>query len=94
MTPREAPRRDVAAPRVAVLGSGSWGTTFGKVLADGGADVMMWARRAELAHEIREGKFAEARDEWLKSLDFDDVEGTGLRWAREGNAYVCSHGKS
>ncbi|WP_065570424.1 NAD(P)H-dependent glycerol-3-phosphate dehydrogenase [Microbacterium oleivorans] len=56
MTPRESPRRDVAAPRVAVLGSGSWGTTFGKVLADGGADVMMWARRAELAHEIREGK--------------------------------------
>ncbi|KAH6665837.1 nuclease S1 [Plectosphaerella plurivora] len=45
----------------------------------------------ELAHEIREGKFAEARDEWLKSLDFDDVEGTGLQWAREGNAYVCSH---
>lgn len=56
MTPREASRREAAAPRVAVLGSGSWGTTFGKVLADGGADVVMWARRAELAHEIREGK--------------------------------------
>lgn len=47
---------DTAAPRVAVIGSGSWGTTFGKVLADGGARVTMWARRAELAHEIREGK--------------------------------------
>ncbi|MBB4667162.1 glycerol-3-phosphate dehydrogenase (NAD(P)+) [Microbacterium marinum] len=46
----------MAMPRVAVLGAGSWGTTFGKVLADGGADVMMWARRAEQAHEIREGK--------------------------------------
>ncbi len=42
-------------PRVAVIGSGSWGTTFGKVLADGGAHVVMWARRAELAQEIQEG---------------------------------------
>ena len=43
-------------PRVAVIGSGSWGTTFGKVLADGGAHVVMWARRAELAHEIHQAK--------------------------------------
>ncbi|WP_029150047.1 NAD(P)H-dependent glycerol-3-phosphate dehydrogenase [Microbacterium indicum] len=42
--------------RVAVLGAGSWGTTFGKILADGGADVTMWARRAELAREIDEAK--------------------------------------
>ncbi|WP_415116826.1 NAD(P)H-dependent glycerol-3-phosphate dehydrogenase [Microbacterium sp.] len=41
---------------MAVLGAGSWGTTFGKVLADGGAHVVMWARRAELAHEIQEAK--------------------------------------
>lgn len=47
---------ELDGPRVAVIGSGSWGTTFGKVLADGGARVTMWARRAELAHEIREGK--------------------------------------
>ncbi|WP_091498620.1 NAD(P)H-dependent glycerol-3-phosphate dehydrogenase [Microbacterium sp. cf332] len=46
----------MTGPRVAVIGSGSWGTTFGKVLADGGARVTMWARRAEQAHEIREGK--------------------------------------
>jgi glycerol-3-phosphate dehydrogenase (NAD(P)+) len=39
-----------------VLGAGSWGTTFGKILADGGADVVMWARRHELAHEIDTGK--------------------------------------
>jgi glycerol-3-phosphate dehydrogenase (NAD(P)+) len=39
-----------------VLGSGSWGTTFGKILADGGADVVMWARRPELAQEINEAK--------------------------------------
>ncbi|MEJ3404186.1 NAD(P)H-dependent glycerol-3-phosphate dehydrogenase [Rathayibacter sp. YIM 133350] len=42
--------------RVAVLGAGSWGTTFAKVLADGGADVMIWARRPELAREIHEAK--------------------------------------
>lgn len=48
-------RGESALPRVAVIGSGSWGTTFGKVLADGGAHVVMWARRAELAQEIQEG---------------------------------------
>ena len=44
------------ARRVAVLGSGSWGTTFAKILADGGADVSLWARRAEVAREISESK--------------------------------------
>lgn len=42
--------------RVAVLGAGSWGTTFAKILADGGADVVVWARRPELAREIQEAK--------------------------------------
>ena len=44
------------ATRVAVLGAGSWGTTFAKVLADGGSDVALWARRPELAREISESK--------------------------------------
>ncbi len=43
-------------PKVAVIGAGSWGTTFGKILADGGASVVMWARRPELAAEITESK--------------------------------------
>jgi glycerol-3-phosphate dehydrogenase (NAD(P)+) len=38
--------------RVAVLGAGSWGTTFAKVLADGGSRVSIWARRPEVAREI------------------------------------------
>ncbi|MET0990740.1 MAG: NAD(P)H-dependent glycerol-3-phosphate dehydrogenase [Glaciihabitans sp.] len=42
--------------RVAVLGAGSWGTTFAKIVADGGADVSVWARRPELAREITESK--------------------------------------
>ncbi|GAA2527493.1 NAD(P)H-dependent glycerol-3-phosphate dehydrogenase [Microbacterium mitrae] len=49
-------RKPAAAPKVAVIGAGSWGTTFGKILADGGADVTMWARRPEQALEIRESK--------------------------------------
>ena len=40
--------------RVAVMGSGSWGTTFAKILADAGNDVTLWARRGELAREITE----------------------------------------
>ena len=39
-----------------MLGAGSWGTTFAKILADGGADVVIWARRPELAREIQEAK--------------------------------------
>ncbi|MGB9376339.1 MAG: NAD(P)H-dependent glycerol-3-phosphate dehydrogenase [Mycobacteriales bacterium] len=39
--------------RVAVLGAGSWGTAFGKVLADAGSDVVLWARRAEVAEAIQ-----------------------------------------
>jgi glycerol-3-phosphate dehydrogenase (NAD(P)+) len=40
--------------KIAVLGAGSWGTTFAKVLAEGGSDVTIWARRPELAREITE----------------------------------------
>lgn len=39
---------------VAVIGAGSWGTTFAKILCDAGSDVVIWARRPELAREIRE----------------------------------------
>jgi glycerol-3-phosphate dehydrogenase (NAD(P)+) len=38
--------------RVAVLGAGSWGTTFAKILGDAGNSVAVWARRPELAREI------------------------------------------
>jgi glycerol-3-phosphate dehydrogenase (NAD(P)+) len=40
--------------RAAVIGTGSWGTAFGKVLADAGTDVVLWARREELAATVRE----------------------------------------
>ena len=42
--------------RIAVLGAGSWGTTFAQVLldADPEARVALWARRAEVARDITE----------------------------------------
>ena len=37
---------------VAVLGAGSWGTAYAKVLADAGRDVMLWCRRESVAASI------------------------------------------
>lgn len=38
--------------RAAVLGAGSWGTAFAKVLADAGTEVTIWARRSEVAEAL------------------------------------------
>jgi glycerol-3-phosphate dehydrogenase (NAD(P)+) len=40
--------------RAAVLGAGSWGTAFAKVLVDAGNEVTLWARRPELAALIND----------------------------------------
>ncbi len=40
--------------KIAVLGAGSWGTVFAKVLADAGGDVLMWGRRPEVVEAINE----------------------------------------
>ena len=40
--------------RVAVLGAGSWGTAFAKVMADAGREVVLWARRPEVAAAIND----------------------------------------
>lgn len=40
--------------KTAVLGAGSWGTTFAKVVGDAGHPVTIVARRAEVAQEITE----------------------------------------
>ncbi len=39
--------------QVAVMGAGSWGTAFAKVLADAGAEVRLWGRRQEIVDEIQ-----------------------------------------
>lgn len=50
---------------VAVLGAGSWGTAFAKVLADAGRDVTIWARREPVAEAIRS---ARTNPEYLPDL--------------------------
>lgn len=40
--------------RAAVLGTGSWGTTFAAVLADAGCDVTLWGRSEEVCRAVRE----------------------------------------
>jgi len=46
--------------RVAVLGSGAWGTTFAAVMADAGCDVTLWARREDVVADVRENHRNEA----------------------------------
>jgi glycerol-3-phosphate dehydrogenase (NAD(P)+) len=38
--------------RVAIMGSGSWGTAFGMVLADAGSDVVIWGRDQAVVDDI------------------------------------------
>ena len=72
------------------MGSGSWGTTFAKILADGGAAVTMWARRQTLAREI---DVAKRNQKYLKgialprSLRATHVAADALRGAEE--VYLC-----
>ncbi len=39
----------------AMFGTGSWGTAYAAVLADGGCTVRMWGRRAEVVDQINRG---------------------------------------
>lgn len=55
--------------RVAVLGAGSWGTTFAKVLADAGNEVELWARRADLADAAQRRR---RNDEYLPGTRIPD----------------------
>ncbi len=50
------PKAQRTGRRVAVVGSGSWGTCYAKILADAGNDVSLWARRAEVAREINQAR--------------------------------------
>ena len=38
--------------KAAVLGAGSWGTTFAQVLCDAGTDTVLYARKPQLAKAI------------------------------------------
>jgi glycerol-3-phosphate dehydrogenase (NAD(P)+) len=37
---------------VAVMGSGSWGTAFGMVLADAGSNVVLWGRETDVVEQV------------------------------------------
>ncbi len=76
--------------RVAVLGAGSWGTTFAKVLADAGRGVALWTRRSALARQIDD---ARENTEYLPGIRLPD----GLRATsdveialRDVDAVVCA----
>ncbi|CAK7202508.1 hypothetical protein SEUCBS139899_005231 [Sporothrix eucalyptigena] len=45
----------------------------------------------QLVADIRSGKYQTESKSWLDGIKLDDVEGTALIWARESNAYVCTH---
>lgn len=60
--------------RVAVLGAGSWGTVFAKVLADSGNDVELWARRDSVARAIEHRR---RNDDYLPGIALpDEIEAT------------------
>ncbi|RKS75055.1 glycerol-3-phosphate dehydrogenase (NAD(P)+) [Actinomadura pelletieri DSM 43383] len=40
--------------RTAVMGAGSWGTTFSKLLHDAGGEVVLWGRRPEIVEAVNE----------------------------------------
>jgi glycerol-3-phosphate dehydrogenase (NAD(P)+) len=42
---------------VAVMGAGAWGTALAKVLADAGGEVIMWARRSDVAEQINATRY-------------------------------------
>jgi glycerol-3-phosphate dehydrogenase (NAD(P)+) len=69
--------------KLAVLGAGSWGTTFAKVLADAGREVTLWARRAEVAVTINEQR---ANPEYLPGVRLPES-----LWAT-GDAAEAVHG--
>ncbi|WP_297611250.1 NAD(P)H-dependent glycerol-3-phosphate dehydrogenase [Nocardia sp.] len=59
--------------RAAVLGAGSWGTAFAKVLAEAGTEVTMWARRPEVAKALA----TEHRNPWyLPDVELPPIAAT------------------
>lgn len=50
--------------RVAILGTGAWGTTFAQVLAHAGRTVTMWGRNAQTVQQINAG----ANEKYLPGL--------------------------
>src|SRR5690554_8025959 len=81
--------------KVAVIGAGSWGTTVA-LLASKTTATLLWARRPELAEEIRSTRRNEA---YLPGIDLPDLVvptgdmekavagGHALRWTVPSHEY-------
>lgn len=71
--------------KIAVLGAGSWGTAIAALLCDKGYQVILWARRAEIAETINKRHFnpdylSDSRlPENLKSTDDPEEALSGAR---------------
>ncbi|ROO83361.1 glycerol 3-phosphate dehydrogenase (NAD(P)+) [Actinocorallia herbida] len=74
--------------RVAVMGAGSWGTVFAKVLVDAGSDVVLWGRRSEVTREINE---RHENTEYLPGVTLPERlrATTDVAEALEGAEFVC-----
>jgi len=73
--------------RVAVMGSGSWGTAFSMVLSDAGQEVSMWARRDSVVAGIN----SEHRNpDYFADIDLAPtvIASTDPRAAMEGAEFV------
>jgi glycerol-3-phosphate dehydrogenase (NAD(P)+) len=55
---------------VAVVGSGSWGTTLAKVAGENGSKTLLWTRRDELCREINQTRRNEA---YLAGVDLPET---------------------
>src|SRR5579885_1576838 len=53
----------------AVFGTGSWGTAYAAVLADGGTTVRMWGRRSEVVDQINAG----SNEDYLPGLHLPEA---------------------
>jgi glycerol-3-phosphate dehydrogenase (NAD(P)+) len=73
--------------KMAVLGSGAWGTALAKVLADKGNDVWIWSRREDLCKQINE---EHVNGRYLPSAKLPETlrASTDLKRVLEGAAMV------
>ncbi|WP_026536048.1 NAD(P)H-dependent glycerol-3-phosphate dehydrogenase [Arthrobacter sp. H14] len=81
-----------AAPQtIAVLGAGSWGTTFAKIVADCGApfdrQIRLWGRREEVVSEINTGH---QNAQYLPGIDLPEniTASTDIGWVLTGAELV------
>ena len=80
--------------RIAVMGSGSWGTAFVMVLADAGADVTLWGLDVEVADEVGRVITDRLDDQYFElTLDgvllaSDSIPGNGSQITYAGRQYI------